>query len=160
MEKIGFATDSTEKHRYEEMKTKVLDSLKDNFRPEFINRLDEIIVFDVLSPEAIEKIVSIEVDKVKTRLKHKDIRLEVSSEALKALTKDGYNPEYGARPLKRLIQNKILTPLASHIVRDGLMKGGTVLVSYKEVSKGVKDFSFEVKKGKVMKTKRLQRVNS
>lgn len=160
MEKIGFTTDSTEKHRYEEMKTKVMDALKDNFRPEFINRLDEIIVFDVLSPEAIEKIVCIEVDKVKARLMQKEIKLEVSPEALKALTKDGYNPEYGARPLKRLIQNKILTPLASHIVRDGIMKGGTVLVSYKEVSKGVKDFSFEVKKGKAVKGKSLQAANS
>ncbi len=67
---------------------------------------------------------------------------------LSFLSKEGYNPQYGARPLKRLIQNKILTPLASLIVRDGLMKGGSVCVTMKEVSKGVKDFNFEVKKGK------------
>ncbi len=77
MEKIGFTTSEGEKERYEEMKTKVMDSLKDNFRPEFINRLDEIIVFDVLSPEAIEKIVAIEVDKVKKRLMQKEIKLDV-----------------------------------------------------------------------------------
>lgn len=148
MEKIGFTTDSTEKYRYEEMKRKVMEALKESFRPEFLNRLDETIVFDVLSQETIEQIVCIEVDKVKARLAQKDINLEVSAEALKVLGKEGYNPEYGARPLKRLIQNKILTPVASLIVRDGLFKGGTVTVGYKEISKGVKDFTFEVKKGK------------
>ncbi|MFA6297083.1 MAG: AAA family ATPase [Candidatus Paceibacterota bacterium] len=158
MEKIGFTTNSGEKERYSEMKDKVMGALKDNFRPEFINRLDEIIVFDVLSPESIEKIVAIEVDKVKARLLQKEIKLEVSPEALKNLSKDGYNPEYGARPLKRLIQNKILTPLASLIVRDGIMKGGTVLVGMKEVTKGVKDFSFEVKKGRVQHTKTQKEV--
>lgn len=148
MEKIGFTTESGEKERYEEMKGKVMDALKDNFRPEFINRLDEIIVFDVLSPQAIEKIVEIEVGKVRERLLQKEIRLEIAQDVLTFLAKDGYNPEYGARPLKRLIQNKILTPVASLIVRDDLMKGGTVSVTMKEVSKGVKDFSFEVKKAK------------
>jgi ATP-dependent Clp protease ATP-binding subunit ClpB len=153
MEKIGFATDTTEKGRYDEMKSKVMEALKDNFRPEFINRLDEVIVFDVLSPESIEKIVSIEVKKVIKRLAQKDITLELSPDVCAWLSKEGYNPEYGARPLKRLIQNKILTPVASLIIRDGVVKGGTVLVSIKEVSKGVKDVSFEVKKEKATKGK-------
>ncbi len=148
MEKIGFATNTSELSRYEEMKSKVMEALKDNFRPEFLNRLDETIVFDVLSPEAIEKIVTIEVGKVKKRLLQKDIHLEIAPSVCAFLSKEGYNPEYGARPLKRLIQNKILTPVASLIVRDGIMKGGTVIVSMKEVSKGVKDLSFEVKKEK------------
>jgi ATP-dependent Clp protease ATP-binding subunit ClpB len=157
MEKIGFTTNTDEKHRYEEMKGKVMEALKENFRPEFLNRLDETIVFDVLSKESIEEIVCIEVDKVKKRLAQKDITLEISDEALKTLGKEGYNPEYGARPLKRLIQNKILTPVASLIVRDGLFKGGTVVVGYKEVSKDVKDFTFEVK-GKREPRKRLSLV--
>lgn len=148
MEKIGFTTNSDDKNRYEDMKAKVMDSLKDNFRPEFLNRLDEIIVFDTLSQETIEKIVTIEIGKVKKRLLQKDIILEISPEVCVFLSKEGYNPEYGARPLKRLIQNKILTPVASLIVRDGIMKGGTVRVSMKEVSKGVKDLAFEVKKEK------------
>jgi ATP-dependent Clp protease ATP-binding subunit ClpB len=156
MEKIGFTTDSSEKNRYEDMKAKVMDALKDNFRPEFLNRLDEIIVFDVLSPEAIEKIVTIEVDKVKKRLLQKDIILEISQDVCAYLSKEGYNPEYGARPLKRLIQNKILTPVASLIVRDGIMKGGTVCVTMKEVSKGVKDLNFEVRKEKRMAKKKAE----
>lgn len=158
MEKIGFTTDTSDKNRYEEMKTKVMDALKDSFRPEFLNRLDETIVFDVLGPEAIEKIVTIEVDKVKKRLLQKDIVLEISQDVCAYLSKEGYNPEYGARPLKRLIQNKILTPVASLIVRDDLMKGGTVLVSMKEVTKGVKDLSFDVKKEKRIASKKKESV--
>jgi ATP-dependent Clp protease ATP-binding subunit ClpB len=158
MEKIGFTTDDSEKNRYEDMKGKVMDALKDNFRPEFLNRLDEIIVFDVLGPQAIEKIVSIEVDKVKRRLLQKDIILEISQDVCAYLSKEGYNPEYGARPLKRLIQNKILTPVASLIVRDGIMKGGTVIVTMKEISKGVKDLNFEVKKEKRASSKKKENV--
>ena len=156
MERIGFTTDSSEKGRYEDMKAKVMEALKDNFRPEFLNRLDETIVFDVLSPQAIERIVSLEVDKVKKRLLQKDIILEMSQDVCAYLSKEGYNPEYGARPLKRLIQNKILTPVASIIVRDGIMKGGTVIVSMKEVSKGVKDLHFEVKKEKRVASKKRE----
>ncbi len=156
MEKIGFATDTSDKNRYEDMKAKVMDALKDNFRPEFLNRLDEIIVFDVLSPESIEKIVTIEVEKVKRRLLQKDIILDISPEVYNYLSKEGYNPEYGARPLKRLIQNKILTPVASIIVRDAIMKGGTVLVTIKELVKGVKDLSFEVKKERKLYGKRKE----
>ncbi len=143
MEKIGFTTDTTEKSRYDDMKAKVMEALKDNFRPEFLNRLDEIIVFDVLSPETIQQIVSIEVAKVTKRLEQKDITLDITPDVCAYLSKEGYNPEYGARPLKRLIQNKILTPVASLIVRDGLMKGGTVKVTVKGG-----ELNFEVKKEK------------
>jgi ATP-dependent Clp protease ATP-binding subunit ClpB len=143
MEKIGFATSNDDKKNYDDVKTKVMDSLKDHFRPEFINRLDEIVMFDILSPEAIEGIVTIEVAKVKERLLQKEITLEVLPEALTYLSKEGYNPQYGARPLRRLIQNKILTPVASLIVRDGVMKGGSITVGLKGT-----EFTFDVKKGR------------
>ncbi len=143
MEKMGFATDNSDKHQYEDAKKKVMDALKDNFKPEFLNRLDEIVMFDILSPESIEKIVGIEVEKVKRRLLKKEIKLEVSKEVLKFLAKEGYNPQYGARPLKRLIQNRILTPVASLIIKDGIMKGGSIMVDLK---KG--EFTFDVKKGR------------
>ncbi len=143
MEKLGFATVASEQSTYTDAKNKVLTSLKDYFRPEFLNRLDDIIVFDILSPEAIKNIVSIQVDQVKERLAQKEITLDVTPAVLEYLAKEGYNPQYGARPLKRLIQNKILTPVASLIISQDVSKGGTIVADVKESV-----FSFEVKKGK------------
>ena len=144
MQKMGFATGDS-KSEYADVKTKVMDSLKDYFRPEFLNRLDEIIVFDILSQESIKKIVEIEVGRVKERLLAKEIKLEVSDEVCGYLGKEGYNPQYGARPLKRLIQNKILTPVASLMVSEGVMKGGSISVG---LNKQNNEFTFDVKKGR------------
>jgi ATP-dependent Clp protease ATP-binding subunit ClpC len=130
MESIGFSNNST-KEDYGNMKEKVMEALKDNFRPEFLNRLDEIIVFDVLSPSALEEIVNFRIKVVSDRLLNKGINLNISNEALKYLAKEGYDPHYGARPLNRLIQNKILNPIASHIISNGVKKGDTVFVSVK-----------------------------
>lgn len=130
MEAIGFSN-NTEKADYENMKEKVLEALKDHFRPEFINRLDEIIVFDILSEKAIRDIVDIKVKIVRDRLLAKNINLEIKDEAFTLLAKEGYNPHYGARPLNRLIQSKILNPVASYIISSGVKKGDTVVVSVK-----------------------------
>ncbi len=143
MEKIGFASEKSEKASYDEAKNKVMEALKDHFRPEFLNRLDDIVMFDVLSKEAIADIVKIQVDVVKERLEQKEIKLELSNAVIEHLAKEGYNPQYGARPLKRLIQNKILTHVASLIVSKGVMKGGIVSVDIKNGQ-----FTFDVKKGK------------
>lgn len=141
MESFGFAKDSTEKQNYENAKEKVMESLKEFFKPEFLNRLDDIIVFDILSREAIEKIVRIQVGITVDRLAQKEIKLEVSPEVMNYLAKEGYNPQYGARPLKRLIQNKILTPVASQMISKGLFRGGIIAVNMKG-----EEFVFEVKK--------------
>ncbi len=143
MEKIGFASERTEKSNYDEAKSKVLDALKDHFRPEFLNRLDDIVVFDILSKEAIAKIVKIQVDIVVERLEQKEIKLVLSNSVMEHLSKEGYNPQYGARPLKRLIQSKILTPVASLMVSKGISKGGTINVDMKG-----SEFTFNVKKGR------------
>lgn len=143
MEKIGFASDQTEKDNYMDAKTKVLEALKDHFRPEFLNRLDDIIVFDILSREAIIEIVKIQVDIIKDRLSQKEITLELTTAVYDLLAKEGYNPQYGARPLKRLIQNKILTPIASLIVSKGIMKGGHIVVDVKD-----DEYVLTIKKGK------------
>ena len=150
MEKIGFATKGgvdAEKENYTEAKSRVMSSLKDYFRPEFLNRVDDIILFDILNTESIEKIVGIQVDAVVARLKDKEINLMVTPDVLALLAKEGYDPHYGARPLKRLIQNKILTPVANLMISQGVMKGGTIIVSLKK-GKDVlptDDFVFEVK---------------
>lgn len=130
MEAIGFSNNS-KKDDYSNMKEKVMEALKDNFRPEFLNRIDEIIVFDVLSQEALKEIVNLRIKVVKDRLEGKGISLGISEEALAYLAKEGYNPHYGARPLNRLIQTKILNPVASHIISNGVKKGDTVYVSVK-----------------------------
>ena len=146
MEKMGFGGTTIESEKYGNVKSKVQEALKDYFKPEFLNRLDDIIVFDVLTHKAIEEIVGIQIGIVQERLLQKEINLKVSPEIAAYLSREGYNPQYGARPLKRLIQNKILTPVANLIVTKGIMKGGAVSVS---VKKGTKDeFDFAVRKGR------------
>ncbi len=150
MEKIGFSgsaslaqTISGERDRasYADVKDKVMGSLKDYFRPEFLNRIDDIILFDILSKESIQNIVKIQVKEVVDRLTAKDIYLEISQEVYEYLAREGYNPQYGARPLRRLIQNKILTQVANLMISRGITKGGTILVGIKGEA-----FTFDVKK--------------
>jgi ATP-dependent Clp protease ATP-binding subunit ClpB len=143
MEKMGFGDREKEGGDYTNIKEKVTEAMKDFFRPEFLNRVDDIIVFDILSMGAIREIVKIQIDLVRERLSGKEISLELSDEAYEYLAKEGYNPQYGARPLKRVIQNKILNPVASLIISKGILKGGTVFVSVKD-----NDLVFDIKKGR------------
>ncbi|OGG54820.1 ATP-dependent chaperone ClpB [Candidatus Kaiserbacteria bacterium RIFCSPHIGHO2_02_FULL_49_11] len=161
MSKFGFSasTDTTDT-QYDDAKDKVMGALRNYFRPEFLNRLDEIVVFDILSKEAIESIVKIQVGIVKERLAAKEITLTVSDDVLSYLAKEGYNPQYGARPLKRLIQSKILTPVASMMVSRGVMEGGSVSVDIRDG-----EFVFDVKKKptpvrKGMRTSRKQKITT
>ncbi len=143
MEKIGFSSGQSNSDQYADAKQNVQKALKEHFRPEFLNRLDDIIIFDILSEESIKKIAQIQIDEVKGRLEDKGISLKVSVETLTLLAKDGYDPHYGARPLRRLIQDKILNPLAQLIIKRELVEGDAVTVVIKD-----KDFSFDVKRGK------------
>ena len=110
---------------------------------EALDRLDEIVLFDILSPDAIKKIVTMQVKIVEKRLKEKNIALSFSPTALAFLAKKGYNPQYGARPLNRLIQSKVLTPLASMMVSEGMLEGGIVKVGVKK-----DELTFDVKRKK------------
>ncbi len=141
MSSFGFTIDKNEAAQYVQAKDKVMESLKLYFRPEFLNRLDEIITFDILSPETIRSIVSIQFDDVQRRLEKKDIILTVTDEVLEYLAKEGYDPKFGARPLKRLIQSKILTPVANMMIGEGMLQRGVVKVCMR---KG--EISFDVKK--------------
>ena len=143
MEKIGFSTDDgSDKEKYEGAKEKVLESLREHFRPEFLNRLDATIIFDILSKKAIAKIVDIQLGIVQERLIEKEIKLNISKEAIGYLAEKGYDPSFGARPLKRLIQDKILTQIAGLMVSRGVMEGGTVSVGLAKEG----EFTFTVKK--------------
>lgn len=128
MESIGFHNHTAESE-YTHMKDKVQDALKDHFRPEFLNRIDEIVVFDILSPEAIKSIVALRTEAVLARLSEKGITVSVNDDALSYLARVGYNPHYGARPLNRLIQTKILNPIAERIINRTIDSGDTVSVS-------------------------------
>jgi len=144
MEQLGFATRGQgDAQDYIIAKEKVEQSLKDHFRPEFLNRIDEIIIFNILSPEAVREIVGIQVKEVVERLASKDITLAINPSVYTYLAKEGYNPHYGARPLRRLIQDKILTKVASLMVSRGVLSGGTVTVDISPKN----EFTFEVKKG-------------
>ncbi len=151
MSRLGFTDDQGENAQYDHSKDKVMKSLRDFFRPEFLNRLDEIILFDILSEKAIKKIVNMQVEIVQKRLLQKNIKLSLSTTAINHIAKEGYNPQYGARPLKRLIQNNILTPIANMMVREGMVEGGSVKVSVKDGN-----FKFDSTKKSVRK-KRVRR---
>jgi len=131
MESIGFSNKDTKKD-YEGIKEKVLSSLKDYFRPEFLNRLDEIVMFDILSLKAIKEIVKIQIGLVSDRLAEKEIALRVAPGVLDYLANKGYDPHYGARPLKRLIQNEILTPVALLMIANKVLSGGLISVAMKD----------------------------
>jgi len=130
METIGFSHGSDES-LYEKTKDKVLESLKKSFRPEFLNRLDEILVFDILSKDAIKNIVQIRTEVVRKRLADKGISLSVSDSAYAYLAETGYDPQYGARPLNRLIQTKILNPVAEKIISGEAGEGTKIEVDEK-----------------------------
>lgn len=151
MESLGF-TNNTSEEDYQNTKSKVLESLKNHFRPEFINRLDETIVFDVLSKDIIRQIVDLKIQIVRDRLLVKSIGLEISNDALTYLADEGYNPHYGARPLGRLIQNKILNKVASFIISKGVKKGDTVYVTLKD-----NDLVIEMKKKKIVSNVRVSK---
>ena len=143
MQTIGFSKSEEDGEDYMNIKDKVMNSLKDHFRPEFLNRVDDIIIFDVLSREAIKNIVNIQIDIVKKRLSGKEIDVSVTDAVLDLLSKEGYNPQYGARPLKRLIQDKILNPVASMMISNKVLSGGTILVDVRDGK-----FTFDIKKSR------------
>ncbi len=115
-----------EGYNYERMKESVLEELRRHFRPEFLNRVDEIIVFHSLNEDHLKKIVDIQVDRVRKRLEERKIRLELTEAARSLLVRIGFDPAYGARPLKRAVQREIETPLARLLLRGEIRDGWTV----------------------------------
>ncbi len=106
-----------------EMKDKIMEVLRENFKPEFINRLDEIIVFHSLREKEIESIVDLQMKKIQETLKEKKIKIKLTRKARKYLAHKGYDPFFGARPLKRTIQNELLNPLALAIIKKEVKAG-------------------------------------
>jgi len=114
---------------WEDIKNRVLDTVRVNFRPELINRIDEIVVFRPLEIEQIEKIVEIQLGSLRHRLEERQLKLELTPEAMAHLAHAGFDPVYGARPLKRVIQKEIIQPLAVLLLQGDFLDGDTIVVN-------------------------------
>jgi ATP-dependent Clp protease ATP-binding subunit ClpC len=134
---FGFALDrdegADEKFKYEEMRRRLMDALKKAFRPEFINRLDSVIVFHALNKEQIREIAALELDKVAERLVDRDITLTSSEAAVNKIAEKGYDPEMGARPLRRVIQIEIEDRLSDELLSGKFADGNQILVDVDEM---------------------------
>lgn len=133
---VGFATGESEKTNYEKMKIKVSDELKQHFRPEFLNRIDDVIVFHQLTEKEIVEIVDLMIAKVDERLKEKDMGLVLTDAAKALLAEKGYDPVLGARPLRRTIQREIEDPLSEKLLFGELLPGNLVVVSVEGEGEG------------------------
>lgn len=134
------ASDEVIEREFEKAKQKVLEEVKHYFRPEFLNRIDEIIVFKPLLKKDIKQIVDLMINSLNKRLIDRNIRVELTEEAKELLIKLGYDPVYGARPMRRAVQKYIETPLSEKILKREIKEGNTVVIS----AQG-EEFTFEVK---------------
>lgn len=151
--KLGFVGGDEEKSAKENLREKVLTALKENFRPEFLNRIDEIIIFNYLGKPEIKKIVDLELQKVAERLRQKKIEIDVSQRAKEILAEKGFDPNLGARPLKRVIQKEILDPLALKIVSGEIREGERVIIDFEE-----NKFSFKTGKDLIKTRQKREKV--
>jgi len=128
---LGFGADD-EEDSYEKMKERILSDLKQTFRPEFLNRVDDIIVFHPLNEEHINKIVEIMLEELNQRLAEYDLKVEVSEEARAALVKEGFDPAFGARPLRRVIQKRLEDNISEEMLQGKIAPGDTITVTIKD----------------------------
>ncbi|MBI2623768.1 MAG: AAA family ATPase [Candidatus Liptonbacteria bacterium] len=136
MSSLGFSVgaESAKTDEEDAYKAKVMEALRESFRPEFLNRIDEIIIFNPLTKSDIEKIVEIQLDLLERRLQENRITIRVDAAAREHLAREGFSPEFGARPLKRLVQKVILDKLADKIIRGEIKGGDKVKIHYKSNS--------------------------
>jgi ATP-dependent Clp protease ATP-binding subunit ClpB len=116
----------------QEMRDAVMETLNTRFLPEFLNRVDEIMIFHPLGPDQIRKIVDLQVARLRKQLLEKGIRLDVTNAALSAIAEEGYDPTYGARPLKRVIQQRVQNPLAVEMLKQEFGEGSGVKIGYRD----------------------------
>lgn len=125
---LGFIVGEERKAKMESLRDKVMSVLKEHFRPEFLNRIDEIIIFNYLGKEEMREIVDLELRKVENRLLEKNIKIEITQKTKEYLVEKGFDPNLGARPLKRVIQREVLDPLALKIVSGEIKEGERIKV--------------------------------
>ncbi len=134
MSNIGFASLQEHEAAPQEgnFKDRVMDSLRRTFKPEFLNRLDEIIIFNPLAKKEVEKIVELQLELVKEKLKERSIKIQIDPAAKKYIVEHGFDPEYGARPIRRLIQKTILDALADKIIGGEVKDGDKIKIGFSE----------------------------
>ena len=125
---LGFGAIGQDSGDYDSMKDKVMEAAKKSFKPEFINRLDDLIVFRMLEKPELVRIVDLEISKVLKRLDKKRIILTLDDSAREFLIKEGYDPQYGARPMRRAVEKHIEDPLAESLLRGDIHEGDSVKV--------------------------------
>jgi ATP-dependent Clp protease ATP-binding subunit ClpC len=143
---IGFDTKSKRAQKEEDSKSVIESQLKKTFAPEFINRIDDIITFNSLSKENINQIIGIEIDKLVDRVKALDYELVITPEAIEYISSKGFDPKYGARPLKRAIQRYIEDPLTEKIIASNPEKGSTLTLNYEKENDKIVVTSCKTKK--------------
>lgn len=129
MNNLGFVEEDGDVSRKESVRERVMTALREHFRPEFLNRVDEVVLFDYLGQQQIQKIVALELDKVAKRLSRKGVDLDITQKAKELLAQKGFDSNLGARPLKRVIQKSVLDPLALKIVSGEILPGGRVTIT-------------------------------
>jgi ATP-dependent Clp protease ATP-binding subunit ClpC len=125
---IGFRRDSDKKTERERIRSEIEGALTEEFRPEFLNRLDDIVIFDPLTANQIKEIVHLMITQVQNRLVEKEITIQLSDNAKSWLAKKGFDPVYGARPLRRAIQRFVENPLSYRILRGEILNGSHVFI--------------------------------
>ncbi|WP_124728603.1 ATP-dependent Clp protease ATP-binding subunit [Staphylospora marina] len=130
--RMGFAVGDTAQEDYEHMKQNVMEELKKTFRPEFLNRIDDVIVFHPLKEEHLREIVSLMVEELRKRLKEQDIDFRLTDEAKAHLAKEGFDPTFGARPLRRAIQKHIEDRLSEELLRGNIQQGDSVVIGVRD----------------------------
>ena len=128
---VGFAT-TTNEHNYDKMKEKIMDEAKRLFRPEFLNRLDDAIVFRALTKLELVEVLVLEVSKVTQRLKGRQLQLNLDDAAKDFLLQKGYDPTNGARPMRRAVERNLEDPLAEEILKGGLLPNEPILVTVQD----------------------------
>ena len=137
---IGFAATEDPARDYNQVKSMVLNEVQKLFKPEFINRLDDLIVFHKLEPDQVRQIADLMLNNLAKRLKESDMTLEISKKAKDELAKEGFSEMYGARPLRRLIEDKIENAISMRIINGEFKHGDTIDVDFKK-----NEYTFTIK---------------
>ncbi|MDB6135578.1 MAG: ATP-dependent Clp protease ATP-binding subunit ClpC [Verrucomicrobiales bacterium] len=135
---MGFGAMGTDKHDFNSMKDKIEEQAKKHFKPEFLNRLSDLIVFHMLEKDDLVQIVDLEISKVLKRVREKKIEVSLDQTAKDLLIAEGYDPAYGARPMRRAVERYLEDPLAEHLLRGDIKEGDNVSVTRREGDKALK----------------------
>ena len=161
MTPIGFMSsrkDDKEKEKKADVHRRVMSALREQFRPEFLNRVDEIVIFNYLGREEIKKIVELEISKVAHRLAEKEIQIQVTDEAKELLARKGFDPSLGARPLRRVIQHLVLNPLAVRVVAGDIKAGERIMIDAREEAIVIKSAKELVEERKSRRSSKIEAV--